>query len=364
MDLGGADQTPAGVALAHDGGATRRLRVALCAGGRSRPVAARYAPIPMGLASLLFLGLVIAWLAGVLAIHRALTRPARRTYATAVARNRAGDPSELDPPRRFESWTFTSRGLTLSVWDITGDDPAGPIVVLSHGWGDSRIGALQRLPLVAGVASRVIAWDMPAHGEAPGGGSLGTHEVDDLLGLLDAIGEPHRPTLLYGWSLGAGVSIGAAARVRDAAHPTIVGVVAEAPYRVPRTPALRMLRAMRIPHAGMLGPALLLASRTAPLLRRPGEFDRAALAARVRCPLLVLHGSHDEICPVDDGRAIGAAATHHDSSTQVFEGALHNDLWQDQARVARAADAIARMLTSGTSGPSSAATPPASEPRS
>lgn len=318
----------------------------------------------MGLIVFLLLGLAIAWLAGVLAIHRALTRPPRRTYATAVARNRAGDPSELDPPRRFESWTFTSRGLALPVWDLAGDDPAGPIVVLSHGWGDSRIGALQRLPLVAGVASRIIAWDLPAHGDAPGRGSLGTNEVDDLLALFDAIGEPHRPLLLYGWSLGAGVSIAAAARLRDEAHPNIVGVVAEAPYRVPRTPALRMLRAMRVPHTGMLGPALLLASRTAPLLRRPSDFDRAALAASLRCPLLVLHGSNDEICPINDGRAIAEASLHAASRIEVFGASLHNDLWHDPARVAHAAAAIAALLALGRSVPPPAATAHATGPRS
>jgi len=280
----------------------------------------------------------------VLTVHRILTRPPRRTYASAVARNRPGDPSELNPSRRFESWSFTSRGLTLPVWDIPADNPAGPIAILSHGWGDSRLGALQRLPLIVASASRIIAWDMPGHGDAPGVCTLGAHEPVDLVNLLEHI-QPDRPVMLYGWSMGAGISIAAAAALASStdslARVRIHAVVAEAPYRFPRTPAHNMLGAMRWPRHGLLGPALLVVSIRAPVLRRPGDFDRARLAGRVACPLLVLHANHDEICPRSDGEQIAIASPR---AKAIFFGDSHHiDLWHDADRVREAAAAIASV---------------------
>src|SRR5438105_2541012 len=97
-----------------------------------------------------------------------LTHPARRTYASAVARGKPGDPSELGAALEFSAWGLKTGGLELPVWDIRGEREDGPVVVLTHGWGDSRIGALARLGAVAATASRVVAWDMRGHGEAPG----------------------------------------------------------------------------------------------------------------------------------------------------------------------------------------------------
>lgn len=302
-----------------------------------------------GLIVFLLLGLLIAWAGGVLAVHRVLTNPPRRTYASAVARGRAGDPGELSPARAFEQWTLSSRGLSLPVWDMPGDNPAGPIIIMSHGWGDSRIGALQRLGLVLPSASRVIAWDMAGHGDAPGHSTLGTHEVTDLLALVDRLRDAERPLILLGWSLGAGVSIAAAAAGVDPTAPArVVGVIAEAPYRLARTPAWRMLGVMKWPRLGLLAPAIWLASLRAPELRRPDAFDRAALARRLKCPILVLHGERDEICPVEDGSAIASAGAQADprSRMEAFPEAFHNDLWQNERRLAQGEAAVRVFVAS------------------
>src|SRR5438045_2944805 len=96
----------------------------------------------IGLLVLLGVGLLIAIIAMTLYTIRVLTHPPPRTYASALARNRPGDPGELDPgpngKRKWTSWTLRWRGLDLPVWDIEGDKPDGPVFILSHGWGDSR----------------------------------------------------------------------------------------------------------------------------------------------------------------------------------------------------------------------------------
>lgn len=329
-----------------------------------------------GLAILLSIGLALFWAASVIATAWMLAHPPRRTYAAAVARGRPGDPSELDPPRSFDSWTLRTRGLDLPVWEIAGDDPHGHLVILTHGWADSRIGGLLRVPAIAPFASHVILWDLPGHGDAPGVCRLGTAEAEDLRALLDATaaesshrtaaaregvpacraGTPGR-VVLYGWSLGAGLSIVVA---RD--DPRVAGVIAESPYRLPATPARNVLEARALPYRLSLLPALWLLGlltgagprfpRSARVDRSSGRrsaFDRAVHSAALRCPLLVIHGTDDEVCPVAEGRAIAAAAP----SGRIVEiaGAGHNNLWTDQGHAARCGEEVARFLESIRAGP-------------
>jgi uncharacterized protein len=300
----------------------------------------------MGLLILLALGLALLWSAMVAYTKWMLTHPPRRTYASAVSRGRPGDPSELPEPRRFEEWMFKSAGgFDLPVWEVDGDDTAGPIIILTHGWADSRISALTRVSPLAAVASKLILWDLRGHGHAPGVSTLGPRERDDLNLLLDHLRSTRPrangsevPIVLYGWSLGAGISI------EIAASAPVAAVIAEAPYRLRETPARNVLAARGLPHRATLKPALWLA---APRLAASGAyrgFDRALHAARVSCPVLVLHGSEDRVSPVDDGRAIAAAAPH--GGIAEILGAGHNDLWTDPRFAQQSAVAVHEFIRS------------------
>ncbi len=338
----------------------------------------------VGLTLLLAAGLLACVLAATGYVVYVLTHPPRRGYAYATARGLAGDPSELGGvvggEVRYEEWTFTSRGRQLPVWDVPGRDAAGPTVIVTHGWGDSRVAALSRLPALLAGSRRVVLWDLPGHGDAPGTCSLGTREVDDLLALIGRIegeervsgpgfrgsgSEPqtraptpgHPDTIvLYGYSLGAVVSIGAAARCAEARierwggdpkppmkrglGSPVAGVIAEAPYRVPMAPAWRVMRQAGLPYRVNLPLAMAwLGVRFgygltwcgwggAGLGGGAGGFDRVEHARRVRVPLLVVHGTQDEVCPFEDGVAIAAAAPK--GRLLEVAGAGHLDLWTDE----------------------------------
>lgn len=302
----------------------------------------------LGLLLLLAAGLGVFALAVVAFTLRTLTRPPRRTYSWAVARGVPGEPPEVRVPwGRVEhsSWTFTSRGRDLPVWDVRGARADGPTAVLTHGWGDSRVVALSRLPALLACCARVVMWDLPGHGDAPGTCTLGTRECDDLVALLGRIGAAG-PVVLYGSSLGAGVSIVVAAR--DAARLGVVGVIAEAPYRVPRAPAERVMRVRGLPWRWNLPVVMaLVGARQGYGLSwvagaDAGGFDRAAHAANLRVPLLVIHGTRDEVCPIEDGRAIAAAAP--DGEIVEVEGGGHNNLWTDDRFIPVCAAAVAGFV--------------------
>ncbi|MDX9910917.1 MAG: alpha/beta hydrolase [Phycisphaerales bacterium] len=335
------------------------------------------------LAILLAFGGVAYWALLVVMTARTLSRPPRYTAGAAIARGRPSDPGELDEPRAFTSWTLRSRGMELPVWDIPGDDPRGPVVVMTHGWSDSRLGALPRLQGVLACASRIIAWDMPGHGDAPGSCDLGATEWIDLCALLDRIADTEPPNepkpaqtessaphdvVLFGWSLGAGVSLRAAVEWNNLRAsispgenpPRVAGVICEAPYRVPHTPASRVLRLRRMPWRVNLKPALWLVHARTDGLRRIAsqppqsparglppahgfhDFDRAAWAERFAHAggrVLVIHGTNDPVCPPGDGREITRAAGERGTMVEI-EGASHNDLWTDERFAPRCRDAL------------------------
>jgi pimeloyl-ACP methyl ester carboxylesterase len=85
-------------------------------------------------------------------------------------------------------------------------------VVFVHDWGESRIDMLACLEPWDDLCGRLVLYDLRGHGDATGGGSrLGHGEDQDLLGLLDRLGDG--PFVLVGRAMGAAIAICAAARV-------------------------------------------------------------------------------------------------------------------------------------------------------
>lgn len=315
--------------------------------------------MPWGLLILLAAGLALGWLLLVMFTVWLLTHPPRRSYAYALARNLPGDPSEitvtgLDGSARrglpFIEWHATCRGGNLPVWDVQGLSPSGPTIILTHGWGDSRVVMLSRLAAIAPFFSRIILWDLPAHGDAPKGAfTLGAVEYEDLLMLYEDVAEspnasPDPRIFLYGFSLGAGVSILAAHAMhlwKLKGHAAPAGVIAESPYRLPITPARNVLRMRALPYRTNIGPAIALLKLRIGFWFRDRNFDRATKPSAA--PLLVLHGTDDPICPITDAREIAAA---HESPIVEITGGGHNNLWTDPACASQMLAAVAQFVAS------------------
>ncbi|RNC81981.1 MAG: alpha/beta hydrolase [Phycisphaera sp.] len=295
-----------------------------------------------GLLLLLALGLVICWTLVVAYTLWGLVHPPRKTYASALRRGIPGEPGELDEPREFEEWSFNSRGNTLTAWDIAGDNPPGPVCVFTHGWGNAKLDALVRLDPFVKHCSRIVAWDMPGHGESEGRSDLGVGEVDDLVALVDKIA-PDAPIILFGWSLGSGVSIAAATKLED----KVRALVAEAPYRYAYTPAKNVVSQSAQPWRTTLRPGFafmgLLRKRSPLWAGKWPQFDRAEFAKSLTCPLLVIHGSDDTVSPFTDGQEIAQAAPN--SKLHTIKDGSHNTLWIEESWRESASEAVDSFLS-------------------
>jgi pimeloyl-ACP methyl ester carboxylesterase len=273
-----------------------------------------------GLAMLLLIGLALVLAAGTLAVLRGISRPPRKTYGRALAKDQPTDPAELG--RSAEPVTFRfDDGQTSPGWIVAGDQPDGPTVIVLHGFGDSRYGALTRLDRLAPHARRMVVYDQRGHGEASAPRSTGGMiEQHDVLSAIDQLGEDE-PVVLFGYSLGAQMAIAAAARAARGGAARIGGVIAEGPYRRWRTPVAAMMRCHRLPAEPVL---TLVAGLIRLGVGAEACFDRATDAAAMGCPLLVLHGRVDPICPLAEARAIADAAA--DGELVVIEAGGHLDL--------------------------------------
>jgi len=282
-----------------------------------------------GLILLLSAGAAVAILVGAAGIIWALVRPPRVTYAVAVARDLPLGPEAVK--REGEAVTFSLRGgADTPGWVLPGDDPDGPTVVFVHGYNSGRYLGLAYATRLVPHADRVVFFDLPGAGESKAKwSSAGINEHRDVRAVLDQL--PPRAdggdarVVLFGSSMGGGIAIAAAAEDNHGDRPgRVVGVIAQGTYRRPAGPIRQRMRNRRMPAQPIVWLVSLFFRLTHPGVTR---FDRAAHAARLRCPLLLLHGSDDPICPIGAAREIAAAAD--DAEIVAFEGGGHAKLAWD-----------------------------------
>lgn len=137
-----------------------------------------------------------------------------------------------------------------------------------------------------------------------------------LLHLRDTLGVPKDRIVIEGQSLGTGVAVEMAHR----GHGSRLVLVS------PFTSMVDMARRI-VP---VLPASLVVRDR----------FDSASKAAAVSLPALVIHGSDDELIPVDMGRRLAGLLPH--ARLVVLAGAHHNDVWSSEPSLPRQIAEFAR----------------------
>jgi fermentation-respiration switch protein FrsA (DUF1100 family) len=161
-----------------------------------------------------------------------------------------------------------------------------------------------------GVALLVV--DYPGYGASGGRASEdGLYEAADLAyqSLVDRPEVDRARIFVYGRSLGSAVA------THLASTRSVAGLVLESPF----TSAREMSRR----HYALF-PTFILRLR----------LDNLAALRRVRCPVLVFHGTADRLVPLEMGQRVAAAAPGP-SELVLIEGAGHNDTYEVGGRAYR-----------------------------
>jgi len=229
----------------------------------------------------------------------------------------------------------TGDGVIVHGWFIPGADAAPgrpdstapsawrrPITLLFfHGNAENIGGCLDLAARARQAGFNMLLMDYRGYGGSEGHPSERGIYLDGEAALLDlksrAGVDPGR-IVVWGRSIGAAVAVRLAAGGADGAvespdrngEPGVAGLILESPF----TSVPDLLR-----QGGHV--ALLALSRFGTY-----RFDSASLMGRVAAPVLVMHGTDDEIAPFDLGRRLYDLAPGR-KELAAIRGGGHNDLW-------------------------------------
>jgi len=240
----------------------------------------------------------------------------------------------------------TANGKQLYGWFIPTAQP-GPALVVMHGWGGN---AGMMLPLgaplhAAGYALLLV--DARCHGRSEGDSFASlprfAEDIEAALRWLALQPEVDPQALgVIGHSVGAGAALLAAAR-----QPSIRAVVSLAAFAHPAGMMRRWLAAKRIPY-WPLG-AYILAYVQRVIGHRFDDIAPCNTIARLRCPVLIVHGEADETVPVSEARQI-YAARHSEAVELLLIPGSHDDYGDIGQQLGVVCDFLARSFGRSSAG--------------
>lgn len=233
---------------------------------------------------------------------RALTRTVMNSLLFFPSRAVAEPPSGTGSPVETMA-VGTTDGERLHAWWVAAPAPARGHVLLCHGNAGNITSRMAHARLLGGIGFDVMLFDYRGYGRSSGSPSEeGTYRDARaaLAALLRRPGVDPRRVFYLGESLGAAVALELALRSPPA------GLILQSPF----TSVRDMARAVY---------------RVIPRRIVPDAYPSLRIIRDLRSPLLVLHGEGDDVVPVEQGRALHAAAPEP-KRIEIFAGARHNDL--------------------------------------
>lgn len=199
----------------------------------------------------------------------------------------------------------SSDGVLLAA-TVRANPLAKAAVVVAHGFGGSQSQpqVVDVADAVAAAGFTVVTYDSRGHGRSGGLCTLGDLERLDVAAAVELARREHDRVIVVGASMGA---IAALRHAADDPHvAAAVTVSCPAAWRVPRT--LRGLLSVLVTQtpAGRRLAADRLGVRLAG--GRVREAPPVSLAARLGCPLTVVHGEADRFVPAGDAQRLFRAA--------------------------------------------------------
>jgi hypothetical protein len=217
-------------------------------------------------------------------------------------------PQGFSPPENYglqleEVWITTEDGVRLNAWFLP--DSASPKVLLwFHGNAENIGMGLAQMKAFARLGINVLALDYRGYGKSEGSPDEAGVYRDAEAAYRYLVERRHfepQNVYVYGHSLGGTVAIDLASR-----H-SCGGLIVQSSFTTGREMARRMF--------------LIPLFEYIPKSR----FDSLAKIARVRAPVLIVHGTRDETIPFSMGRRLYEAAPEPKWFFPI-EGGGHNDL--------------------------------------
>ncbi|HSJ01636.1 MAG TPA: alpha/beta fold hydrolase [Verrucomicrobium sp.] len=231
------------------------------------------------------------------------------------------------PPQGFAAEAVhlpSGTGSTLAGWlGRSTSEPVKGAVLLMHGIRSDRQSMVGRAKILVAHGYHTLCIDLQAHGESPGEHiTMGHLESQNAAAALTYLRSqsPGLPVVVIGSSLG-GV---AALEAPYDAPPD--AMIIEAVFSDVTTAVENRLEMRLGAPARVLSPLLTLQSKWL-LGIDLAKISPVNAAARVRCPVLVIHGSLDRHAAISEGRAI---FEHLAGPKEFWEvsGAAHVDLYK------------------------------------
>jgi pimeloyl-ACP methyl ester carboxylesterase len=206
----------------------------------------------------------------------------------------------IDLQRRFDRPDDTK----IDTWVINAKTkPASGTVILLHGEGECKANYLDIGKNLAKMGYDVVLIDLRSHGQSTGKYiTLGAKEKLDVQAIVNTLAREKKilakPLYVFG------VTFGAATALQYAAiEPEVAGVVVVAPWKDAVSVARRKLFLAGLNmKPGQLREVFDRAGKLADFdLAKTSAFNDAA---KLKCPVYIIHGLFDMAVPLDDSKAI------------------------------------------------------------
>jgi pimeloyl-ACP methyl ester carboxylesterase len=202
----------------------------------------------------------------------------------------------------------TANGKVLFGWFIPGPAPSSapaPAVLVMHGWGANAGLMLDEMPDLHRAGFAVLLLDARCHGNSDEEDFTSLPRfAQDIEAGLDYLqshaGVDRRKVAVIGHSVGAAAALLCATR-----RPDIAAVVSISAFAHPAEVMRRLLKEHRVPYP-VIGSYVLRHVQQV----IGASFDSIAPLSSIagaRCPVMLIHGSDDQLVPIDDARRLLAA---------------------------------------------------------
>jgi hypothetical protein len=212
-------------------------------------------------------------------------------------------PPELRGHRIEEVWLTTLDNVRVNAWYLP-NPPSEKVLLWFHGNAENILDGLERLKLYSRLGVNVLAVDYRGYGKSEGSpDETGVYrDADAAYDYL--IQERHvqaKNIVVFGHSLGGAVAIDLTSK-RECG-----GLIVQSSFTSAKDMARRLFR---IPLFEYIPKS---------------KFDSLAKIRRVRAPILIVHGTRDEVVPFSMGQRLFQAAPGPKFFFRV-DGAGHNDV--------------------------------------